>query len=112
MKTITMIGHMKKITPTDVPEDLIEQLAQRLGTDTATAVDIIAWNASVVREAVTDFDAERFYARTSLDIALGYLDRCREICRLVADAQRTTEERQCWENIIAAILLFNVECTC
>jgi hypothetical protein len=52
---------MKKITPTDIPEDLIEQLAEKLQTDTATAADIIVWNANVVRDAVVDFDAERLH---------------------------------------------------
>jgi hypothetical protein len=62
---------MSKIRAVDVPEELIEQLAQRLQTDSAVAVDILVWSANVVRDAVVDFDAERFYARTRLDIALG-----------------------------------------
>jgi hypothetical protein len=66
---------MGKIRPVDVPETLIEQLAEKIETDTATAADIIVWNANVVRDAVIDFDAERFFDRTRRDIALGYFNR-------------------------------------
>jgi hypothetical protein len=63
------------IRPVDVPETLIEQLAEALKVDTATAADMIVWMANAVRGAVNDFDAERFFDRTRRDIALGYLDR-------------------------------------
>jgi hypothetical protein len=63
------------IRPVDVPETLIEQLAERLQVDAVTAADMIVWMANVVREAVIDFDAERYFDRTRRDIALGYLDR-------------------------------------
>jgi hypothetical protein len=66
---------MRKIRPVDVPEELIEQLAEALKVDTATAADIIVWEANVVRDAVVDFDAERFFDRTRRDIALGYFNR-------------------------------------
>jgi hypothetical protein len=65
---------MKKITPTDVPEDLIEQLAARLQVDDAMAADILVWGANVVADAVVDFDAERYFDWTRHDIALGRLD--------------------------------------
>jgi hypothetical protein len=32
---------MKKIKPTDIPEELIEQLSDRLGVDTASATDLL-----------------------------------------------------------------------
>ena len=35
---------------------------------------MIVWMANVVRDAVIDFDAERFFDRTRRDIALGYLN--------------------------------------
>jgi hypothetical protein len=65
---------MKKITPTDIPEDLIEQLAERLQVDSASAADLLAYMANVVANAVIDFDAERYFDRTGRDISLGYLD--------------------------------------
>src|SRR5947207_13330935 len=65
---------MKKITPTDVPEDLIEQLADRLQVDGVMAVDMLTYSANVVADAVIDFDAERYFDRTRLDIGLGYFD--------------------------------------
>jgi hypothetical protein len=34
---------MKKITPVDVPEDMIEELAEALKTDTATLADLIVY---------------------------------------------------------------------
>jgi hypothetical protein len=65
---------MKKITPTDIPEDLIEQLAERLQVDSASAADLLAYMANVVAAAVVDFDAERYFDRTRPDIGLGYFD--------------------------------------
>jgi hypothetical protein len=64
----------KKIRPIDIPEDLVQELSEALKTDTATAADMIAWMANVVRDAVIDFDTERFFDRTRRDIALGYLN--------------------------------------
>jgi hypothetical protein len=66
--------HMRKIRPIDIPEDLVQELSEALKTDTATAADMIVWMANVVRDAVIDFDAERFFDRTRRDIALGYLN--------------------------------------
>jgi hypothetical protein len=34
---------MKKITPVDVPEDMIEELAEAMKTDTATLADLIVY---------------------------------------------------------------------
>jgi hypothetical protein len=51
---------MKKIRAIDVPEDLIEQLAERLQVDNAMAADLLACLANVVADAVVDFDAERY----------------------------------------------------
>jgi hypothetical protein len=65
---------MKKIRPTDVPEDLIEQLAARLQVDDDRAADLLAYLSNVVREAVVEFDGERYFDRTRRDIALGRLD--------------------------------------
>jgi hypothetical protein len=65
---------MKKLKPIDVPEDLIEQLADRLQVDTGRAADLLAHLSNVVAAAVVDFDAERYFDRTRHDIALGYFD--------------------------------------
>jgi hypothetical protein len=65
---------MRKIRPIDIPEDLVQELSEALKTDTATAADMIVWMANVVRDAVIDFDAERFFDRTRRDVALGYLN--------------------------------------
>jgi hypothetical protein len=66
---------MRKIRPVDIPESLIEELAERLQVDSAMAVDLIAHESNVVAAAVVDFDAERHFDRTRRDIALGYYDR-------------------------------------
>jgi hypothetical protein len=65
---------MKKIRAIDVPESLIEQLADRLQVDSASAADLLAYTANMVADAVTDFDAERYFDRTGRDISLGYFD--------------------------------------
>jgi hypothetical protein len=51
---------MKKITPTDIPEELIEQLAERLQVDSASTAELLAYLANVVADAVVDFDAARY----------------------------------------------------
>jgi hypothetical protein len=87
---------MKKITPTDIPEDLIEQLAERLQIETASAPDLIAYLANAVSAAVVDFDAERYFDQTRRDIARGYLDCLRrEICR---HGDATTPTQTCDES--------------
>ena len=66
---------MKKITPTDIPETLIQALADRLQVDGDRAVDLIAHLSNVVADAIGDsFDAERYFNWTRRDIALGRLD--------------------------------------
>ena len=62
------------IRAVDVPEDLIQELADRLQIDTAMAADLIAHLSNVVGTAVVDFDGERYFNRTRRDIALGRLD--------------------------------------
>jgi hypothetical protein len=62
------------ITPTDLPEDLIQQLADRLQVDTGMAADLLAHLCNVVSAAVVDFDADRYFDWTRRDIALGRLD--------------------------------------
>jgi hypothetical protein len=61
-------------TPTDIPEDLIQALSDRLQVDTAMATDLLAYLSNVVAAAVVDFDAERHFDRTRRDIALGRFD--------------------------------------
>ena len=52
---------MRKIRPIDVPEDLIEALAERLQVDTDRAADLLAHLCNVVADAIVDsFDAERY----------------------------------------------------
>ena len=41
---------MKKITPTDIPKDLIEQLAERLQVDNVMAADMLAHLSNVMAE--------------------------------------------------------------
>jgi hypothetical protein len=65
---------MSKIRAVDIPESLIEELADRLEVDTASAADLLAYMANVVAAAVVDFDAERYFDRTRPDIGLGYFD--------------------------------------
>ena len=65
---------MKKIRPIDIPEDLIEQLAERLQVDGDRAADLLVYFSNVMADTVIDFDAERYFDRTRHDIALGRLD--------------------------------------
>jgi hypothetical protein len=65
---------MKKIRPIEVPEDLIEQLAERLEVDGDRAADLLAHQCSVVADAVVDFDAERHFDYLRRIIALGRFD--------------------------------------
>jgi hypothetical protein len=65
---------MKKIRPIDIPEDLIEQLAERLQVDGDRAADLLAHQCSVVADAVVDWDAERHYDYLRRIIALGRFD--------------------------------------
>jgi hypothetical protein len=65
---------MKKITPTDVPEDLIQEFATALAVDNASATDMIVYLGNRMNEVVSDFDAERFFAQLQRDTALGHLD--------------------------------------
>jgi hypothetical protein len=66
-------GRKVMIRPIDVPEELIEQLAEALKVDAATAVDIIVWMANVERDVVVDFDLERCLNRIGRDITAGRL---------------------------------------
>jgi hypothetical protein len=66
---------MRKIRPIDLPEDVIEQVAEAGKVDTAMAVDMLAWLANIECDAVVDFDFERFLDRTRRDIASGYFNR-------------------------------------
>jgi hypothetical protein len=65
---------MKKIRAVDIPEDLIEQLADRLRVDTAMAADLLAHLCNVVSAAVVAFDAEQHFDYLRRIIALGRLD--------------------------------------
>ena len=65
---------MKKIRPIDIPEDLIEQLAERLQVDGDRAADLLAHQCTVVASAVVDFDAERHFDYLRRIIALGRYD--------------------------------------
>ena len=62
------------IRAVDVPEDLIQELADRLRIDTGMAADLLAHRCNVVAAAVVDFDAERYFDRTTRDLAAGRLD--------------------------------------
>jgi hypothetical protein len=65
---------MKKIRAVDIPEDLIEQLADRLQVDSDRAADLLAHQCSVVADHVVDFDAERHFDYLRRIIALGRFD--------------------------------------
>jgi hypothetical protein len=65
---------VNKIRAIDVPEDLIQELADRLQVDTGMAADLLAHLCSVVSAAVVAFDAERHFDYLRRIIALGRLD--------------------------------------
>ena len=65
---------MRTIRAVDIPEDLIEQLADRLQVDTDMAADLLAHQCTVVASAVVDFDAERHFDYLRRIIALGRYD--------------------------------------
>jgi hypothetical protein len=65
---------MKKIRAVDIPEDLIEQLAERLRVDTDRAADLLAHDCSVVSAAVVKFDADQHFDYLRRIIAKGHYD--------------------------------------
>jgi hypothetical protein len=66
---------MSKIRPIDIPEDLIQQLADRLQVDSDRAVDLLAHQCSVVADHVVDWDAEKHFDYLRRIIALGRFDK-------------------------------------
>jgi hypothetical protein len=65
---------MRKIRAIDIPEDLIEQLADRLEVETDRAADLLVHQCNVVAGAVVDFDADRHFDYLRRIIALGRYD--------------------------------------
>jgi hypothetical protein len=65
---------VKKIRPTDVPEDLIQALAQAGRRDADEAADFAVWMLSAMQAVVVDFNLERALDRLRHDIALGHFD--------------------------------------
>jgi hypothetical protein len=52
------IDHMKRIAPTDIPEDLIAALAQAGKREAFEAADFAAWLLNRMQDVIADFDLE------------------------------------------------------